>query len=106
TGLVDTPLWSIGDEALPQLLTAANTVVAAAQELTLRLVAEADRRGIPDTTGATSTAGWIDHTTVCGRREAGALTRTAKALTGRYDLVRIALAGGTISLAKATVVCA
>jgi len=99
--LVDTPLWSIGDEALPQLLTEANRIVAAAQELTLRLVAEADRRGIPDTAGATCTAGWLDHSTVCGRREAGVLTRTAKALTGRYDLVRIALAGQVIDPASA-----
>jgi hypothetical protein len=103
--VLDQPTWSIRDEQLPELIRQANAAAAALAELTCRLVAEADRRGIPDTAGATSTGGWLDHSTVCGRREAGVLTRTATALTGRYDLVRIALAGGTISLTKATVIC-
>jgi Domain of unknown function (DUF222) len=103
--LVDQPTWSIPDGQLPELVRQADAAAAAIAELGCRLVAEADRRGIPDTAGATCTAGWIDQVTVCGRREAGVLTRTAKGLTGRYDLVRIALAGGQISLAKATVIC-
>ncbi len=103
--LIDQPTWSIPDGQLPELVRQTDAAAAAIAELGCRLVAEADRRGLPDTAGATCTAGWIDQVTVCGRREAGVLTRTAKALTGRYDLVRIALAGGTISLAKATVIC-
>jgi Domain of unknown function (DUF222)/HNH endonuclease len=104
--LSDAPTWSVPDETIADRIIEANALVSAAQELACRLVAEADSRRVPDTAGATSTAAWLDQLVVCGRRDAGTLTRTALAISRRYDLVRVALADGAISLGHARVICA
>jgi Domain of unknown function (DUF222) len=98
------PTWSVTDDALPDLIQAANTAAAAVQEIGCRLVAEAHTRGLADRQGATSTTAWLDQLTGCGRPEASQLTRTARRLSGRYELVRVALATGRLSLAKAHVI--
>jgi hypothetical protein len=103
-GVADRPTWSIRDNELPDLIKATGTVASAVAELGCRLVAEAHSRNLADTYGATSTAAWLDQLTGCGRGEASQVTRTARRLAGRYELVRSALAAGTISLAKAHVI--
>jgi hypothetical protein len=98
------PTWSIADGALPDLIKAAEGIAAAAEEMTCRLVAEAHTRNLAGQHGASSTAAWLDWLTGCGRPEASQLTRTARRLANRYELVRVALAAGRISLAKAHVI--
>jgi hypothetical protein len=98
------PTWSIPDAELPGLIQAAQQLAAAAGEVGCRLVAEAHTRNLADQHGASSTAAWLDQLTGCGRGEAGQVTRTARRLAGRYQLVRVALAAGRISLAKAHVI--
>ena len=88
----------------PVLIKAANAAASAVAEMSCRLVAEAHTRNLADQHGATSTAAWLDQVTGCGRPEASQLTRTARRLAGRYELVRVALATGRISLAKAHVI--
>jgi hypothetical protein len=98
------PTWSVSDADLPGWIAAADAAAAAVAEIGCRLVAEADTRGLADKHGATSTAAWLDQLIGCGRPEAGQVTRTARRLSGRYELVRVALAAGRISLAKAHVI--
>jgi Domain of unknown function (DUF222) len=102
--VTDKPTWSIADTELPGLIQAADAAAAAVAEIGCRLVAEAHTRNLADAHGTSSTAAWVGQLTGCGRVEASQLTRTARRLTGRYDLVRIALAAGQISLAKAHVI--
>jgi hypothetical protein len=102
--VVEQPTWSVSDTALPDLIQAADAAAAAVAEIGCRLVAEAHTRNIANQHGATSTAAWLDRLTGCGRQEAGQVTRTARRLAGRYELVRVALAAGKISLAKAHVI--
>jgi hypothetical protein len=98
------PTWSIADGGLPDLIKAAEGIAAAAGEMSCRLVAEAHTRNIANQQGASSTAAWLDRLTGCGRPEASQVTRTARRLANRYELVRVALAAGRISLAKAHVI--
>ncbi len=102
--VADKPTWSIADDALPDLIKAAEGIAAAAGEMTCRLVAEAHARNLADQHGASSTAAWLDRLTGCGRPEASQVTRTARRLANRYELVRVALAAGKISLVKAHVI--
>jgi hypothetical protein len=98
------PTWSIPDTELPGLIQAAQQLAAAAGEMGCRLVAEAHTRGLADKHGASSTAAWLDQLTGCGRPEASQVTRTARRLANRYQLVRVALAAGRINLTKAHVI--
>jgi hypothetical protein len=102
--VTDQPTWSVSDTELPGLIQAADAAAAAVAEIGCRLLAEAHSRNLADHQGASSTAAWLDRLTGCGRPEASQVTRTARRLTGRYDLVRVALATGEISLAKAHVI--
>jgi hypothetical protein len=102
--VTDKPTWSIADAELPSLIQAARGLVAAADEVSCRMVAEAHARNLADRHGASSTAAWLDGLTGCGRPEASQLTRTARRLANRYGLVRAALAAGAISLVKAHVI--
>ncbi len=95
------PTWSIPGTELPDLIQATDAAAAAVQEIGCRLVAEAHTRNLADQHGASSTAAWLDRLTGCGRPEAGQVTRTARRLANRYELVRVALAAGKINLAKA-----
>jgi hypothetical protein len=102
--VVEQPTWSVSDTELPGLIQATQQLAAAAGEVGCRLIAEAHTRNLADAHGASSTAAWVDRLTGCGRPEASQVTRTARRLAGRYELVRVALATGRISLAKAHVV--
>jgi hypothetical protein len=102
--VVEQPTWSVSDTALPELIQAADAASAAVAEIGCRLVAEAHSRKLASQQGATSMAAWLDRLTGCGRGEASQVTRTARRLAGRYELVRVALAAGKISLAKAHVI--
>jgi hypothetical protein len=102
--VTESPMWSVPDGELPELIQTVQRLGAAVDELGCRLVAEADARNLADSHGASSTTAWLDQLTGCGRSEAGQVTRTARRLAGRYGLVREALAAGDISLAKAHVI--
>jgi hypothetical protein len=102
--VADQPTWSVSDAALPDLIQAADVAASAVAEIGCRLVAEAHSRNIAGQQGASSTAAWLDRLTGCGRPEAGQVTRTSRRLANRYELVRVALAAGRISLAKAHVI--
>jgi Domain of unknown function (DUF222) len=102
--VAERPTWSIPDTELPELLKATDAAASAVAEMSCRLIAEAHNRNIANQHGATSTAAWLDRLTGCGRPEASRVTRTARRLTNRYELVRVALAAGKISLAKAHVI--
>jgi hypothetical protein len=93
------PTGSVTDDALPELIQAADAASSAVAEVSCRLVAEAHTRNIANQQVASSTAAWLDRLTGCGRPEAGQLTLTARRLAYRYELVRVALAAGRISLA-------
>jgi Domain of unknown function (DUF222) len=100
----DAPSWSLPDDRVEELLQEAHRLEGRLHELTLRLVAEADRRRVGEKAAASSTPAWLRHRLQLTPREAKQHTTLAAALAGRLELTREALAAGDISRGHARVV--
>jgi Domain of unknown function (DUF222) len=100
----DVPLWSMSDDEVETLLADAHHLEARLHEVTLRLIAEADRRRASDRAAAASTPAWLRCHLQIAPRDARQHVTLAAALAGRLDATRQALADGTISRAHALVV--
>jgi Domain of unknown function (DUF222) len=103
-GAAETPLWSLSDDAVADLVRDVHRCEGRLAELSARLLAEMDRRNTAKQTGAVSARAWL-------RRELKVAPSTAKqrivlasALAGPLELTRQALAAGHISRAHAGVV--
>ncbi|MFY9913581.1 MAG: hypothetical protein WAK18_02850, partial [Nocardioidaceae bacterium] len=74
-GLVDTPTWSLDDKRLDRRLGEVLALKAQVDEMTARLVAEADDRNLPRRYGASSTR---THLMTAHRMSAGEASRTVR----------------------------
>lgn len=101
---VDSPLWMVGDSGLVDLLVDAGALVAQAQAVLLRLVGEADARGVLLEDGAPSAQAWLRHRLRLSPTEAAAHVRTARALRDGLSETARACSRGEISAAQAAVV--
>jgi hypothetical protein len=101
---MDHPLWTVDADGLGRLLVDAGTVVAQAQAVLLRLVGEADARGVLLEDGAPSAQAWLRHRLRLSPAEAAAHVRTARALRDGLPETARACSGGEISAAHAAVV--
>jgi len=78
---------------------------ARAQGLMLRMVGEAESRGMPARDGAPSTPAWLRSHLRLTPRDARQLASVATATRGALSTTGAALAGGRVSLAQAAAVC-
>lgn len=104
-GVADARCWSLSDGELVELMSAAHAACSRAEELRLRLVAEADRRDAGKALAATSTTAFLAFTQRTSRRAAGRDVRLAGDLDGGCDQVRVALGEGRLNLEQAQVIC-
>src|SRR5215212_7884159 len=103
-GTMDCPLWTVGEAELVGLLTTAAAAVAQAQAVMLRLVGEADARGVLLEDGAPSPQAWLRHRLRISPTEAAAHLRTARALRDGLAETARACSRGEINAAHAGVV--
>ncbi|MGA9344951.1 MAG: DUF222 domain-containing protein, partial [Nocardioidaceae bacterium] len=108
-GLVDTPTWSLDDNRLDRRLGEVLALKAQVDEMTARLVAEADDRNLPRRYGASSTRTHLMTAHRMSAGEASRTVRTAKQLhgtTGLTEPTRRAVAAGQVSAEQGVVVAA
>ena len=103
-GAAESPVWSLPDGQVEELLGDAHRLEGRLTELTARLVSEADRRELAKRKGGASTQAWLRHRLQLSPADAKRQIGLAAALCGRLDLTRQALAAGDVSPAHAHVV--
>ena len=103
-GASDVPLWSLSDDEVQTLLADAHRLEARVHEVTLRLVAEVDRRELSKRVGGGSTTASLRCELNLTPTAAKQHVTLATALAGPLGLTREALAAGDISRAHAQVV--
>lgn len=103
-GVAESPVWSLPDGQVEDLLDGAHRLEGRLAELTARLVEEADRRELAKLAGASSTRAWLRHRWQLAPSEAKRQVSLAAGLSGGLDTTRAALAAGGISRAHAGVI--
>ena len=101
TGLVEEPVWTLSDGQLAPAVTAAVALVTQSQAMLLRLVGEADARGVAAVMGAPSTTSWLRARHHLHPGQASQLVKTAHAFRVGLPATQAALGAGQISLAHA-----
>ena len=102
--VVESPLWSLRDVEVEELIGQAQAAAVQLAELSLRLVAEAGRRDLPPVAGAPSTRAWLR----ARWRLCPAAAKKTELLANRLDrgcaATRAALAGGRVDVEQAGVI--
>lgn len=101
--LAAAPLWALPEDELTSCLQAVHRTEQAIAVLKLRLVQQADSRGIAAAQGHRTTAGWLRQLLRMDPRPAAELADRATALLHR-PLVEHALRDGTLDLRQASVI--
>ena len=101
---VDLPVWSLDDAAVVGGLDEAYALVAQANAVALRLLAEADRRNVAAATGAPSTRAWLRHRQPMSPGQAKREVALAGALEHGLAGTGQALAAGRISAEQAAAI--
>lgn len=94
-GQVPPSTWSV-DELTDGIVSVA-VLASQVDALRLSLLAEADRRQVAQSLGATGTDAWAARLTGSNRTETAILVRLARLLRQRYDATREAFAAGAIN---------
>ncbi|GIE98836.1 HNH endonuclease signature motif containing protein [Paractinoplanes rishiriensis] len=97
--------WSLADSELISCLRAAHGLVQAAQMMTVRLVQQADKRGIPGSHGHRTTAGWLRSQLLMDHGPARELAGRATAFRAR-PAVEQAILDGELDLRQGDVIAA
>ena len=103
-GVAKSPVWSLRDGQVEDLLDGAHRLEGRLAELTARLVEEADRRELAKRAGASSTRAWLRHRWQVAPAEAKRQVSLASGLGSGLDTTRAALAAGEITRAHAGVI--
>jgi uncharacterized protein DUF222/HNH endonuclease len=103
-GVAESPVWSLPDGQVEELLGGAHRLEGRMAELTTRLVEEADRRELAKRAGASSTQAWLRHRWQVSPADAKRQVTLAASLAGGLELTRRALAAGDITRAHAGVI--
>ncbi len=98
------PLWSNSDTEVTDLVGAVTRVANQVAALQLRVVAEADGRGVAGRVGASSSQAWLRDTIRVSPSEAKQQVVLAAALATGHERVRGALTGGSVTVAQARVI--
>ena len=104
--IIDSPASTISGDELAVLLTDLARLQSRLVELTGRVAVAADRAGVADTAGATSTAVWWAHHTRQTRSATHRVMRLAESLDRGHEPVRVALAEGELLADQARVIVA
>ena len=104
--IIDSPVTAIAGDDLTTLLTDLTRLQSRLVELTGRVAVAADRAGVTDASGATSTAVWWAHHTRQTRSATHRAMRLAEALDDGHEAVRVALAEGELLADQAAVIVA
>ncbi len=102
--LVAAQWWRCGQGAVGDAVVEVERQVARLGAARLRLLAEADARGVASQAGATSTGAWFAHATTSRRSVAGAHVGLAVAVNGPLAATGDALAAGALSVDHAGVI--
>jgi uncharacterized protein DUF222/HNH endonuclease len=103
-GAAESPVWSLSDGQVEELLGEAHRLEGRLAELTTRLIGEADRRELAKRAGGASTQAWLRHRMQLSPADAKRQAGLAAAMCGRLELTRQALAAGDVSREHAQVV--
>ena len=103
-GLVDEPTWTLTAAEAGRALVDLTRLQARVVELRLRVLAAADTLDLGADSGCTSVAAWLATRTKVTRAQAHADLRLARALDGRLDGTREALATGALHEDQARVI--
>jgi ParB-like chromosome segregation protein Spo0J len=98
------PVGTLGVDDLAEAIQATAALEAQVAALHLRLVAEADRRKVAESLGATGADAWVAALTGSTRAVVAGGLWLARRLEETYDATRQAFAAGAISQAQARVV--
>src|SRR5919197_3134765 len=101
--LADSPLWSLGDSQVEELVTAAARAEAQLAALTMKLIAEASGRGLAGRAGAPSIQAWLRGRLRVTPHAAAGQVRLATALQHLPDTAQ-ALSEGRLSPGHARVI--
>jgi hypothetical protein len=102
--VAEAPAWSMSPDEQRRTLVELNRVESMVSELRLRVLAEADRTGVGDASGASSSAAWLANATRQTRARTGADLRLAQALDDRFAATRLALREGRLNGDQARVI--
>lgn len=97
--VTESTVWSLPDAELAELTRDCHRLESRFAELSLRLVAEADRRQTAERSGATSTQTWLRRELNLTPAAAKQQVTVAAELAGPLELTREALAAGDLSRA-------
>ena len=103
-GVLGAEWWRTGDPGVRAAVVEVERQVARLEAARLRLLAEADARGVGAATGASSTAAWFVAETVSRSEQAGSRVKRALALAGPLALTGAALAAGAMTADHAEVI--
>jgi hypothetical protein len=98
------PVSSLSLDELTDTLEGVAALAAQAAALHLSVLAEADRRKVAQSLGATGTDAWAARLTGANRAETANLVRLARLLDERYDATREAFTAGAINQEQVTVI--
>jgi hypothetical protein len=98
------PVGTLVDDELTDAIAGLAALEAQAASLRLAVLAEADRRRLAQSLGATATDAWAARLTGANRAEIANLVRVARLLEQRYDATREAFAAGDINQDQVTVI--
>jgi hypothetical protein len=98
------PVGTLVDDELTDAVAGLAALEAQAASLRLAVLAEADRRRLAQSLGATGTDAWAAWLTGANRAEIANLVRVARLLEQRYDATREAFAAGDINQDQVTVI--
>ena len=100
----EVPAASLGVDELTDAIAGVAVLEAQAGCLRLSLLAEADRRRVAQSLGATGTDAWAARLTGSNRAEMAGVVRLARLLEETYDATREAFAAGLINQAQVKVI--
>jgi hypothetical protein len=100
----EVPVAGLSVEELADGIAGLAALEAQLGALRLSYVAEADRRRVAQSLGASGTDAWVARLTGANRAETANLVRLARLLRDRYDGTREAFAAGVINQAQATAI--
>ncbi len=102
--VVDTPAWSLTDEALVDRISATLAVSAGVDELLARLVGSALERELARLAGASSPTAWLASTHGLSRGAAAGIVARARAVNDTVETTRQAWAAGRLSTEQAVLI--
>ena len=100
----EVPAASLSVDELTDAIAGVAAVEAQLGALRMTLLAEADRRKVAQSLGATGTDAWAARLTGANRAEMAGLVRLARLLEERYDATREAFAAGALNQAQVQVI--